>query len=318
MPAHKPAWHTSGHCLEVGVSLQGQVVHSAADSAAGWCKRHRSTSQWSAGLGLQGLACAPDLRPHIILRRRRLTKTESKKGVGLIETELARSASETSDAAAAARSGRDMEDVGASCIVGTVRGEDYNFQVRPSAGVLACCCSWGHTWREDLDCLGVGLQQCATLLEGCCTLWVFGTAMRDTTVPRWGALQGCCILYESVTLLPLCKAALWCFICRGMQIASQLHMALINQLYIVLARRGLGFLVGVQCKCQTFPSLMLGASRAWQGCCREKKACMLFGNCRSWAAGPNMVQVLQGLLTQLALLHSSSKSHPAGFKAMGM
>ena len=76
-----------------------------------------------------------------MLRRRRLTKAESKKGVGLIETELARSGSETSDAAAAARSGRDMEDVGASCIVGTVRGEDYNFQVCPNASALACCCT---------------------------------------------------------------------------------------------------------------------------------------------------------------------------------
>ena len=92
-------------------------------------------------LALQGSAWAPDYRPHIILRCRRLTKTESKKGVGLIETELARSASETSDAAAAARSGRDMEDVGTSCIVGTVRGEDYNFQVRLNASALACCCS---------------------------------------------------------------------------------------------------------------------------------------------------------------------------------
>lgn len=60
--------------------------------------------------------------------------------MGLIETELARSASETSDAAAAARSGRDMEDVGASCIVGTVRGEDYNFQVHKVC--MACCCSF--------------------------------------------------------------------------------------------------------------------------------------------------------------------------------
>ena len=58
--------------------------------------------------------------------------------MGLIETELARSGSETSDAAAAARSGRDMEDVGTSCIVGTVRGEDYNFQVRPQMLVRWC------------------------------------------------------------------------------------------------------------------------------------------------------------------------------------
>ena len=110
-----------------------------------WCL-HRGQNVASGG-GLQGPACAPDLWPHTALLRRRLTKTESKKGVSLVEAELARSGSETSDAAAAARSGRDMEDVtGTSCIVGTVRGEDYNFQVRPNAGALACCCSlctWG-------------------------------------------------------------------------------------------------------------------------------------------------------------------------------
>ena len=33
----------------IGVSLQGQAVHSTAESAAGLCKTHRSTSKWPAG-----------------------------------------------------------------------------------------------------------------------------------------------------------------------------------------------------------------------------------------------------------------------------
>ena len=155
--------HRRQHDTPVGIALsackgrrctaqQSQLQDCAGDRGqqvrglpACWCL-HRGQNVASGG-GLQGPACAPDLWPHTVLLHRRLTKTESKKGVSLVEAELARSGSETSDAAAAARSGRDMEDVtGTSCIVGTVRGEDYNFQVRPKcwcAGVLLLFVHWG-------------------------------------------------------------------------------------------------------------------------------------------------------------------------------